>query len=143
MTDREDFAGMWKLISYRNEGEDGTVNYPFGQNPKGMIYYDRTGHMGVNIMPEGRTKFKSGDMFNATESEMKDAIRYIGYSGKFEIRGNSVIHKIEVSLFPNWEGRDQERFYSLEGNRLTLSTKPMKFEGKQVISRLVWERIEK
>ena len=139
MTGNVDFEGTWELISFRNEGEDGSVNYPFGKNPRGMIWYDRNGYMGVNIMPEERLKFESGDMFVATERELRDAIRYIAYSGKFEVKENKVIHKIEVALFPNWVGRDQERFYKIDGNRLTLTTKPMKFEGKQVISRLVWE----
>lgn len=140
MATSKDFAGSWNLVSYHNESDDGTVNQPFGKKPKGMIYYDSTGHMGVNLMPEGRKQFTSGDMFRATEEEAMDAIRYISYSGSYEVLEDRVIHRIEVSLFPNWIGKNQERFFEIEGDLLTLSTKPMNFDGKKVVSRLVWKR---
>lgn len=139
MATRQDFVGAWKLISFHNKDEDGNLSYPFGKDAKGMIYYDRSGYMGVNIMPEGRVKFQSGDMFIATKDEIESAIKYISYAGKYTVKEDKVVHQIEVSLFPNWVGVDQERFYKFVGNRLVLSTRPMKFNGKKVVSELVWE----
>jgi len=40
-----------------------------------------------------------------------------------------VIHHIEVCSYPNWIGNAQVRFAKLDGNLLTLSTKPMMFQG--------------
>ncbi len=142
MAEKKDFIGAWRLVSFQNEDESGSINYPFGQEPKGMIYYDSSGHMGVNIMPEGRKPFASGDMFMATAEESQDAIRYIAYSGRYDVLEDKVIHRLEISLFPNWIGKDQERFYKIEGSRLTLSTRPMNFNGKKVVSKLVWEKIK-
>jgi len=52
-----------------------------------------------------------------------------------------VIHHIEISLFPNWVGVDQVRSFSLEGDRLTLSTPPMLVEGVEQAGHLTWERV--
>lgn len=142
MANSGSFLGTWRLISYMNEDEEGNESYPFGKNARGMIYYDPAGYMGVNIMSEGRKNFSSGDMFEATDEEVKTALKYIAYSGRFRVLEDRVIHQIEVSFFPNWVGADQERFYSFEGNKLILSTRPMRFNGKKVVSRLVWEKME-
>jgi hypothetical protein len=37
---------------------------------------------------------------------------------------DTVIHHIEVCSYPNWIGNAQVRFARLEGDLLTLSTKP-------------------
>ncbi|NIS78033.1 MAG: hypothetical protein GTO00_10655 [Deltaproteobacteria bacterium] len=33
-----------------------------------------------------------------------------------------MIHHVESSLFPNWEGHGQKRYVTLSGNRLTLTS---------------------
>ncbi len=65
---------------------------------------------------------------------------YVSYSGRFEIRGDKVVHHIEVSLFPNWIGVTQERLYEFKGDRLTLSTPLMLVGGRQLSTHVIWER---
>ena len=43
--------------------------------------------------------------------------------------GWKVIHHVELSLFPNWCGTDQERFIELDGERLTITTAPVQVGG--------------
>jgi len=57
------------------------------------------------------------------------------------VAGDSVYHHIEVSLFPNWIGDKQERFFEFDGNRLTLSTPLQLVGGMMLSSHLVWERV--
>jgi hypothetical protein len=52
------------------------------------------------------------------------------------------VHHVELSLFPNWVGSDQERWVELAGDRLTLSASPLLLAGKQQVPRLVWERVD-
>ena len=59
----------------------------------------------------------------------------------FEIRGNQVIHRIEWSLMPNWIGGEQQRFWELDGNTLSITTPPLRLEGRPQVSALVWERL--
>jgi hypothetical protein len=49
---------------------------------------------------------------------------------------------VELSLFPNWVGSDQERWVELAGDRLTLSASPLLLSGKQQVPCLVWERVD-
>jgi lipocalin-like protein len=54
-----------------------------------------------------------------------------------------VIHHVELSLFPNWVGTDQQRFVELSQDTLILSASPLLFAGKQQVPRLVWERVRR
>ena len=67
----------------------------------------------------------------------------IAYYGHYEVdRENGfVIHHVEGSLFPNWEGQPQKRFYELSGNQLKLRTPPTSWGGGEVVGVLLWERI--
>jgi hypothetical protein len=52
-----------------------------------------------------------------------------------------VVHQIEVCCYPNWIGDAQARFARVDGDLLTLSTKPMTFQGVERTAELVWERV--
>jgi hypothetical protein len=52
---------------------------------------------------------------------------YVSYCGCFEVfpDQDTVIHHIEVCLYPNGIGKAQVRFVKLDGDVLTLTTTPM------------------
>ena len=52
-----------------------------------------------------------------------------------------MVHHVELSLFPNWIGGDQERLVDLRGSRLTLSTRPLLLRGIQQSAHQIWERV--
>ncbi len=109
---------------------------------KGYIVYSPDGYMSVAFMKEGRSEFVAGDIRGGTVEEKIEAFNgYISYSGPFEVTEDSVYHNIEVSLFPNWIGEKQERFYELDRKRLTLSTPLQLVGGMQLSSHLVWEKV--
>jgi hypothetical protein len=45
----------------------------------------------------------------------------IAYGGFFDVEGDTDIHRVDVSIFPNWVGLDQRRRLDLDGDRLTES----------------------
>jgi hypothetical protein len=93
-------------------------------------------------MSANRRRFASEQPLDGTSEEERTAKKsYQAYSGRYEIRDNKVIHHVEVSLFPNWVGREQERFYELEGDRLCLSTEPLPYGQTHQTAHLEWERI--
>jgi Lipocalin-like domain len=53
-----------------------------------------------------------------------------------------VVHHVELSLFPNWVGTDQQRLVELAGDRLILSARPLLLAGQLQVPRLVWERVD-
>jgi len=89
-----------------------------------------------------RLKFVGGDLMSGTpEEEAQAEETYLSYCGRYELQEDKVIHHIELSLFPNWVGADQERLVELRGNRLTLSTHPLLIKGKQQTAHLIWEHV--
>ena len=120
--------------------EDGSLHRRGSRT--GYIIYSADGYMSVAFMKEGRSEFASGDIWGGTVDEKVEALNgYISYSGKYQLEGNSVFHNIEVSLFPNWIGDRQERFYEFDGKQLTLSTPLQLVGGVQLSSHLVWEKV--
>ena len=134
--------GTWRLISWENRDADGHISYPLGEDALGYIIYNEDGYMFVAIMRPERAKFAAGDLLSSTTEERAHAAStYVSYCGRYEFRGETVIHHVELSLFPNWVGVDQERLVELKGNRLTLSTHPILLEGIQQSAHLIWERV--
>ena len=98
--------------------------------------------MSVNFMASERKKFASSDPQRGTVEEKNAAMdTFFSYCGRYEVQDDKVIHHIEVSVFPNWTGMKQERIYSLEGDRLTLSTPPFLVGGIEQTAHLIWERV--
>lgn len=134
--------GTWKLLAFEARAEDGQVTSLFGPDPIGYITYTHDGYVFVAFMRADRPRFTSSDYYEGTLEEMSAAMRsFFSYCGTYNLRGSRIVHHLEVCGFPNWVGMDQERIYSFEGNRLTLSTDPYLLAGRQQSVCLVWQRV--
>ncbi len=135
--------GTWSLVSWENRSIDGhKISYPLGRDAVGYIMYNQDGYMSVAIMGPTRAKFAAGDLLGGSVEEKAQAAEtYVSYCGRYEFRGDTVIHHVELSSFPNWVGVDQERLVELEGNRLTLSTRPILLGGMNQTAHLIWEHV--
>jgi Lipocalin-like domain len=103
---------------------------------------DDDGHMSVAIMRADREPFAAEDLLGGTSKEKARAAEtYVSYSGRYVFRGDRVIHHVELSLFPNWSGVEQERLVEVTGKRLTLRTRPLLLGGVLQSARVVWERV--
>ena len=142
---KEQFIGTWKLVSLELRRSDGQLTYPMGRDTVGIIMYDASGHVSVHIMQPDRPAFASGDLLDGTPMEIKSAFKgFVAYYGVYEVNQEegTVTHHVEGSLFPNWVGLPQRRFFEFSGKRLTLSTPPILAGGQQVTGVLIWERAE-
>jgi hypothetical protein len=138
------FTGSWHLISGEYHYSDGTVTYPWGKNPGGLIIYTADGHMAAQIMKSERTNFAAKDHMNGTDTEIREAFEgYQAYYGTYTVNETqqTIDHHVTGSMFPNLVGHTLKRFFELAGNRLTLTTPPMRMGGNQVVGVLVWEKI--
>jgi lipocalin-like protein len=135
--------GTWRLVSWENRSVDGQeVSYPLGKDATGYIMYNQDGYMFVAIMAPHRLRFASDDLLSATKEEEAQAEEtYVSYCGRYDFLGDRVVHHVEMSLFPNWIGGDQERLVDLRGNRVTLSTRALLLRGIQQTAHLIWERV--
>ncbi|MSR13421.1 MAG: lipocalin-like domain-containing protein [Gammaproteobacteria bacterium] len=136
--------GSWDLVSLENLGADGSVQQPFGEHPVGRLTYTADGLMSAQIMHGERAKFKTAELYSGTPEEKIAAYNsYIAYYGSFAIdtAAHTLTHHVTASLFPNWLGGDQVRFYELAGDTLTLTSKAFPAHGTQVTPHVVWQRV--
>jgi hypothetical protein len=136
-------VGVWKLllIEFRSEGE---AYYPFGREAKGIMIFEPGGWSSTQIMRSGRATFLSGDPYRGTPEEVRDAAEgYVAHSGPYTVdeEHHVVTHQVVCSLFPNWVGAEQKRFYHLDGNRLIIGTPPLVLGSRMTDVMLIWERV--
>ena len=138
------FVGTWKLLSYQFRSNDGKVVEPLGGDAMGLLTYDNAGNAVGVIVKADRKRFSSDDIGVATPDEALAALQSsIAYFGRYDVdeKNGKVTHHVVGSVFPNWTGGDQPRFFSFSGAWLTLSTPPMIVAGASVTAVLEWERI--
>jgi len=136
------FVGAWRLLSLEARPSTGEVSYPYGQDPAGHLLYSREGYMSVSVMQARRGNFASPDGLQAPAEEKLAAFdTYSSYSGRYEVRGQKVIHHVEISLFPNWTGKAQKRLFEFSGDRLTLTAPPMQIGGVEQNLVAIWQRM--
>ena len=135
-------VGTWKLISWESRTLDGEVSHPLGEDASGYIAYNEDGYVFVAIMRRARSPFVAGDLLSGSTAEKAGAAEtYVSYCGRYEFHGATVIHHVELSLFPNWVGVAQERLVKISGDRLTLCTRPLLLQGRKQTAHLSWERV--
>jgi Lipocalin-like domain len=114
-----------------------------GTDPSGCVLHTADGRFSVTISRKGRAGFAAGDLLGGTSEEKARAVEgFVAYAGRYSFHGDWIIHDVELSLFPNWVGSDQERWVELAGDRLPLSASPLLLAGKPQVPRLVWERVD-
>jgi len=137
------FWGTWQLQSFEVRTSGGQVSYPFGRDATGYLIYGQDGYMTVAVMKANRANFDSPDLLAGSPDEKRIAFDTFGsYCGTYEVQKDKIIHHIKVSLFPNWSGTDQERFFKFSADQLVLSSPPMPAGGKEQTGIVVWRRVK-
>lgn len=148
-TEESDFAennslvGTWQLLSHCICDASGRETYPYGREAIGYATYTAAGYMSLTVASDQRERFASVDPVAARVGEWVAAAKtYLSYCGRYEIvAAQRMICQIEASLFPNWTGARQERYFRLQGDRLQTSTPPLLYGGKLQTSQLSWQRV--
>ena len=117
-------VGTWKIVSYEDRDAADVVVYPYGETPAGLLIYDATGHMAVQLMKTPPPDVASDDWDRFTVQE-KVALYdgYVAYFGRYEVdlARRVVTHLPEGDLSRVYIGRREDRHYDLTGDRLVLS----------------------
>ena len=137
------FVGTWKPISFELHLFDGTVMKPFGDKPVGLAIFDNNNNFMAQVMKPGRREFEVDSQLGGTSEEIKEAFEgCVAYYGISEVKDDkTVINKVSGSLFPNWIGNDQVRYYKFYDNFLELHSPPRKIGDTEVKAFLKWERV--
>ncbi len=67
---------------------------------------------------------------------------YVAYYGhcQIDVEQQTLTTDVEGSLYPNWVGGQQVRYYELTDGQLVLKTSPIPFGEEEIIGVLTWER---
>jgi hypothetical protein len=136
-------AGVWRLVSSEFRTSGGEVIYPLGEDAQGQAIFTETGFISGQLMRQGRPQFASGNQASGTAQEMEAALQgYVAYYGTCEVdvEKQTLTTHVEGSMYPNWVGGFQTRFYQLNDKQLTLTTPPITIGEEDITGVLVWER---
>jgi len=53
--------GVWSLVAYTHESENGDETDPFGPSPQGFLIYTADGFVSAQLMKPGRRAFHTAD----------------------------------------------------------------------------------
>jgi Lipocalin-like domain len=136
-----DLAGNWKLVAWRRIKDDGSVSYPLGDDARGLLIYTDDGRMAVQMAAADRPPLETGDPLGGDVQKRADAYSTcLAYVGSYEVRGQEVVHRIDMSLFPDWSGAVQTRPFTYDDNELVLRTPPMETATGTVVNEMSWVR---
>jgi hypothetical protein len=134
-------VGTWRLTSFSEQNLDnGAVSYPFGDDAKAMVIYEANGYVATIFT---RTDRKPPHAAQATDQEAADLYRgMIAFAGRYEIDGNRLIYRPEISWNEAWNGTTQERVIEVSEDRLETNSVSVisALTGARTTFSLVWER---
>jgi len=130
--------GSWQLDSFELQSSDGDIRHPYGRDLKGYLFYNADGYMSAAFMNAERGRRGDDDLSKAALTSSYD--QFMAYTGPFEVRGDKIVHRVEVSSLEAWIGTVQERWYKIDGNRLELLTAPLSVGSDAPVARLAWTR---
>lgn len=142
MIDPKTLVGRWDILAWEQLYDDGRKQLPLGEELEGFLRYTEEGDMIVMIARKDRKPFETGGQWNADDAEKAGAYSsMLSYAGRYEVQGDTVIHKVDISLFPNWKGGEQKRQLELKDDN-TLAIKARLEEGtpQARTAQLLWRR---
>jgi hypothetical protein len=135
--------GTWKLKSYVREILGTAERYDlFGEHPGGYLGYAADGRMYAIVVT--RERGVPSDQL-PTDEEAVRLYRSMGaYAGTYTVEGDKVVHHVDTSWNGTWTGTDQVRFFTLDGDTLTIKSAPdtSPVDGREGVGTLVWERVK-
>jgi len=140
-------VGAWRLVSV--EGTDATFHFAF-DHPTGIITYDRSGWMSVQIDVKGiRKPFVNGPAAGTDDEKVAAFDNYIAYYGTYtlDLKAQTITHHVEDATPPNWRGVSNVRWFEFQGDdRLLLipreDGKGGVIDRKNATYKLLWERVK-
>jgi hypothetical protein len=135
----KDLAGTWTLVSNVTE-QGGNKTDTFGPNPQGILTVDANGRYVLAIVRAGLPKVASNNRTTATPEENKAIVGgSITHFGTLSVNPEDKIitFKIETSTFPNWDGIEQKRPFTITGDELQYTVPAQSGGGTGTV---VWKR---
>jgi len=134
--------GTWRLKSFVREVLGTGERYnQLGERPEGVIGYSEDGRMYAILVAGDRVKPREEVPTDPERIELFKTM--IAYAGTYTVDGPKVVHHVDISWNGARVGSDQVRFYTLDGDTLTIKTAPNKspIDGREGVGILVFQKI--
>ena len=132
---KQQLVATWKLVS-----SDTAL---FGQNPKGILIFDRNGNYSLTIVRSDFPKFAASTVNKGTAEEYKAVMTgMITSFGTYSLNAadKTITTHVEGSSFPNLFGGEQKRIISsLTGDELRYTNPTAVLAGPTTVE-TVWRR---
>ena len=138
----EQLYGTWRLVSYtRQIIETRETVTPFGRAPTGFLSYSPDGRMLGLMVSADRPR--PSDLAKVSDQERAELFNtVVAYGGTFEVVGNHVVHKVDISWNETWTGTMQPRDFRIDRNRLTMDVGPqIGVDGRRSAAVLVFDKV--
>jgi len=137
--DKAKLLGRWRIVEWVQRYDDGRERYPFGRAPQGFIQYDPE-RMFCFVSSPGRQPLR-GSQWDVPEADRAAAYSScFAYSGTYELAGDEILHKVDLSLNPNWVGTIQRRRAAFREGRLVIAARMEEGTTEARTAELVWQR---
>jgi hypothetical protein len=117
-----DIVGTWVLAAADKLLPDGTRVQDYGPNPHGLVIFTADGFYSLQIYRAERLKFSSGDKFDGTLEEYKEASLSMSTSfGRYSVDPvkHTITFKRDRSSVPNFDDKTGVDPYELKGDELS------------------------
>ncbi len=125
----DDLIGSWKLLSFQIEDTAGVKRDWQGGGAEGILIYSKAGLVSVAINASPAT-------FKQLKNPEELLERSLFYAGTYTVKGNEIIHQVQLAINPARIGETMIRSFELKDKNLTL-----KGSGEYGASIILWERI--
>jgi hypothetical protein len=118
----KDLVGTWTLVSSVTS-QGGSMIDTFGLNPTGTVMFGSDGHYALIFLRRDLPKIASNNRLSATPDEAR-AIAHgmVATFGTYTVEDKAIVLRIQSATFPNWNGAEQRRPFSLSGDELTYTS---------------------
>ncbi len=124
-TVKEQLVGTWSYVSADTVRPDGSREPMYGPNPKGLVIFDSNGRYALVNARSDLPKFASNNRMKSTPEENKAVVQgSIAHFGRYTVNeaDGTITFYIEGSTFPNWNGIEQKRPFTLTGDQVKWTT---------------------
>jgi hypothetical protein len=135
----KDVVGTWTVVSNVTD-QGGKKTEPYGANPKGIMVLDANGRYVLTVARPALPKFASNNRTTGTAEENSAVIQgSISHFGTYSVSeaDKTINFRIETSTFPNWDGTEQKRSFTLTGDELKYTIATGSGGGTVLV---VWKR---
>ena len=121
----EQLVGSWSYVSVDIVRPDGSRVPLYGPDPSGLASFDAAGRYVLITARTGIPKFASNNRNEGTAEENKAVVEgSIAHFGRYTIdeAHKTITFHIQTSTFPNWNGIDQTRPFTMTATELKWTT---------------------